>query len=50
MLLKLIDIPLQTISNIFTNCLYLHNLCIIHGNEFDLNWAKMIEEYMKMTL
>ena len=43
------DIPLQTILNIITVCLYLHNLCIIHGNEFNLNWAKSAQEDMKRT-
>ena len=37
MLLKRIDMPLQNIPDIITACLCLHNLCIIHGDEFDLN-------------
>ena len=49
MLLKRINMPLRTIPNIVTACLCLHNLCIIHGDEFDLNWAKCAEEDMKRT-
>jgi hypothetical protein len=49
MLLKRIDMPLRTIPDIVTTCLCLHNLCIIHGDEFDLNWAKSAEEDMKKT-
>jgi hypothetical protein len=49
MLLKRIDMPLQTIPCIVTTCLCLHNLCIIYGDEFYLNWAKNAEEDMKKT-
>lgn len=30
-----------------TACLCLHSLCKIHGNEFDVNEAKSIEEELK---
>jgi hypothetical protein len=49
MLLKKIDMPLRTIPDIVTTCLCLHNLCIIHGDEFDMNWTKSAEEDMKKT-
>jgi len=49
MLLKRIDMPLQTIPDIVTTSLCFNNLCIIHGDEFDLNWAKSVEEDMKRT-
>ena len=49
MLLKRIDMPLRTIQNNVTACLCLHNLCIIYGDEFDLNWAKCAKEDMKKT-
>ena len=49
MLLKRIDMPLRTIPDIVTASLCLHNLRIIHSDEFDLNWAKCVKEDMKMT-
>jgi hypothetical protein len=49
MLMNRINVPLQIILDIVTTCLCLHNLCIIHGEEFDLNWAKSAKENMKKT-
>lgn len=46
-LLKRINMPLQTISNIVTSCLCLHNHCIIYGDKFDLDWAKNAKEDTK---
>ena len=40
MLLKIIDMLLRNIPNIVTTYLCLYNLCIIHDDKFDLNWAK----------
>jgi hypothetical protein len=39
-LLKRIDMPLRHIPNVITACICLHNLCIIHRDEFDIEWAK----------
>jgi hypothetical protein len=38
--LKNIDMSLHSISDMITACLCLHNLCIIHADEFEINWAK----------
>jgi hypothetical protein len=46
-LLKKIDMPLCSIPDMVTACLCLHNLCLIHGDEFDLNWARSAEEELK---
>ena len=46
-LLKKIDMPLRSIPDMVTACLCLHNLCVIHGDEFDLNWARNAEEELK---
>ena len=43
-LLKKIDMPLRSIPDMVTACLCLHNLCLIHVDEFDMNWAKSVEE------
>lgn len=40
---------LQTISNIITVFLYLHNSRIIYSDEFDFNWAKNINKDIKIT-
>jgi hypothetical protein len=45
-LLKRIDMPLQHIPNVITACICLHNLCIIHRDEFDIEWAKEGEGLM----
>lgn len=47
---KMTDMTLQTISDIVTTCLCLHNMCIIHDNELDLNWAKNAKEDMKKII
>ena len=39
-LLKKIDMPLCSIPSMVTACLCLHNLCFIHADEFDMNWAR----------
>jgi len=48
-LLKKIDMPLRNIPDMVTACLCLHNLCVIHADEFDMNWAKSVEEDLKKT-
>jgi len=32
-----------------TACLCFHNLCIIHGEEFDFDWIRTVEEDIKKT-
>lgn len=49
MLLKRICRLLQTTPYIITTCLWLHNLCFIYGNVFDINGPNNVEEYMKIT-
>ena len=39
-LLKKMYMPLCSIPDMITACLYLHNLCLIHADEFDMNWAR----------
>jgi hypothetical protein len=48
-LLKKIDMPLRSIPGMVTTCLCLHNLCLIHADEFDMNWARSDEEELKKT-
>ena len=38
-LLKQIDVPLQNLPNLVTTYICLHNLCIIHGDGFNMRWA-----------
>jgi hypothetical protein len=45
-LLKIIDMPLANIKDIVTACIYLYNLCIIHGDIFNKKWAKKAEKEM----
>jgi len=46
-LLKRIDMPLKHVPDLVTACICLHNLCIIHGDEFDMQWAKEAEKLME---
>lgn len=46
-LLKRIDMPLEHVPDLVTACICLHNLCIIHGDEFDMQWAKEAEKVME---
>jgi hypothetical protein len=39
-LLKRIDMLLANIGDIFTTCICLHNLCIIHGDIFNKKWTR----------
>jgi hypothetical protein len=39
-LLKKIDMPFHHLPNIVIATLCLHNLCIIHGDAFDMDWAR----------
>lgn len=47
-LLKRIDMPLRHVPNVVTTCICLHNLCIIHKDKFDDEWAKEGEKIMHM--
>jgi hypothetical protein len=46
-LLKRIDMPLRHIPSLVTTCICLHNLCIIHKDVFDNEWAKESEDIMR---
>lgn len=46
-LLKRIDMPLRNVPNVITSCICLHNLCIIHQDKFDDEWAKEGERIMQ---
>ena len=39
-LLKRIDVPLVNIPDLVSACICLHNLCIIHGDGFNMRWAQ----------
>jgi hypothetical protein len=39
-LLKRIDMPLHHLPSIVIAIFCLHNLCIIHGDAFDMDWAR----------
>ena len=41
---------LQTFPDNVRAYLWLHSLCIIYGDEFNLNWANSAGEDIKMTL
>ena len=38
---------LRHVPNLVTACICLHNLCIIHKDKFDLDWAKEGEKLMQ---
>jgi hypothetical protein len=38
---------LRHLSNVVTACICLHNLCIIHRDKFDTEWAKEGERLMQ---
>jgi hypothetical protein len=39
--------PLRHVPNLVTACICLHNLCIIHKDQFDLDWAEEGERLMQ---
>lgn len=39
-LLKRIDVPLRFTCDLVIACICLHNLCLVHRGEFDMEWAK----------
>ena len=46
-LLNIIDLPLKHVPDLVIACICLHNLCIIHGDKFDMQWAKEAENVME---
>lgn len=46
-LLKRIDMPLRHIPSLVSTCICLYNLCIIHKDMFDNEWAKESEDIMR---
>jgi hypothetical protein len=46
-LLKRIDMLLKHVPNLVTTCICLHNLCIIHGNNFDMKWAEEAQKLLE---
>ena len=42
-LLKRVHVPLRHMPDLVTACICLYNLCIIHANDFDIEWAKVAE-------
>ena len=46
-LLKRIDMPLQNVLDIVTASLCLHNLCILENDDFDMDWARSVEEELQ---
>jgi hypothetical protein len=49
-LFKRVDITLSHIPNLIIVCLSIHNLCIIHKGNFNMQWAKEViceMEHMK---
>ena len=45
--MKRIDMPLRHIPSLVSTCICLHNLCIIHKDMFDNEWAKESEDIMR---
>ena len=46
-LLKRIDMPLQNVPDIVTASLCLRNLCILENDDFDMDWARSVEEELQ---
>ncbi len=49
-LLKSIDMPLRHLQDIviIILCLHVHNLCIIHGDAFNMDWARKVQMEMQI--
>jgi hypothetical protein len=49
-LLKRIDMPFHHLLDIviITLCLHVHNLCIIHGDAFNMDWARKAQMEMQI--
>ncbi len=39
-LLKKVDTRLKHVPNLITTCLSLHNLCVIHKDNFNMQWVE----------
>ena len=48
-LLKRIDVPLQNLTDLLTSCICLHNLCLIHGDGFNMRWAVEAKRYQGLN-
>jgi hypothetical protein len=46
-LLKQIDMPLKHVPDFVTACICLHNLCFIHGDNFDMKWAEEAQKLLE---
>jgi len=46
-LLKRVDMPLRHVPNLITTCLFLHNLCIIHKDNFNMQWFEEVIREME---
>ncbi len=46
-LLKWVDMPLKHVPNLITTCLSLHNLCIIHKDNFNMQWLEEVIREME---
>ena len=42
--MKRIDVPLKNIPDLVIACICLHNLCVIHADGFDMQWANEDEQ------
>ncbi len=40
--------PLQNILDVIMVCICPHNLCIIHGDNFDMEWVQEAKQTMQM--
>ena len=46
-LLKNIEISLQNVPDTVSASLYLHNLCILENDDFDMDWARNAQEELQ---
>ncbi len=46
-LLKWVDMPLKQVPNLITTHLSLHNLCIIHKDNFNMQWLEEVIREME---
>jgi hypothetical protein len=46
-ILKRIDMPLKHVPDLVTVCICLHNLCIIHGDNFDMKWVEKAQKLLE---
>jgi hypothetical protein len=41
--MKRMDVALILVHDIMCACLIFHNLCILHGSNFDVEWISVVE-------